>query len=65
VPNSTLALLFNPSQQKPSCDYSDTKTLFNIGFYIENPLDNKIKTEFRKWNEDYAEFEWQWYLCKK
>lgn len=42
--------------------YSDTKTLFNIGFYIENPLDNKIKTEFRKWNKDYAEFEWQWYL---
>jgi thymidylate synthase len=43
-------------------DYSDTKALFNQGFYILNPLDNKIKTEFRKWNEDYAEFEWQWYL---
>jgi thymidylate synthase len=43
-------------------DYSDTKALFNQGFYLDNPLDNKIKTEFRKWNEDYAEYEWQWYL---
>ena len=43
-------------------NYSNTKALFNQGFYLLNPLDNKIKTEFRKWNEDYAELEWQWYL---
>jgi thymidylate synthase len=43
-------------------DYDNTKTLFNIGFYIEEPWNNKIETKFRKWNEEYAEAEWQWYL---
>jgi thymidylate synthase len=43
-------------------DYAGTKTLFNIGFYIEEPWNNKITTRFRKWNEKYAEAEWQWYL---
>jgi thymidylate synthase len=40
----------------------NTKTLYNIGFYIENPYENKIDAEFRKWNMSYAEYEWQWYL---
>ena len=39
-------------------DYANTKTLFNIGFYIEEPWNNKITTKFRKWNEEYAEAEW-------
>jgi thymidylate synthase len=43
-------------------EYSNTKTLFNVGFYIKNPLDNNIETKFRKWNHNYAEYEWQWYL---
>ena len=43
-------------------DFNNTKTLFNIGFYIEEPWDNMIKTKFRKWNIFYAEAEWQWYL---
>lgn len=43
-------------------DFSNTKALFNHGFYIEKPLENLIQTDFRKWNHDYAEFEWQWYL---
>ena len=43
-------------------EFGDTKTFFNYGFYIKNPLDNEINTDFRKWNKDYAEFEWQWYL---
>lgn len=43
-------------------EYNGTKALFNVGFEILNPLDNKIRTEKRKWNKDYAEFEWQWYL---
>ena len=42
--------------------FGDTKALFNIGFYIENPMDNAIKNEERKWNPVYAEAEWQWYL---
>jgi thymidylate synthase len=40
----------------------DTTALFNIGFYIENPLDNIITSEARKWNLKYAEYEWNWYL---
>ena len=43
-------------------DFDNTKALFNVGFYIHNPSDNQIKAEYRKWKEDYAEAEWQWYL---
>jgi thymidylate synthase len=42
--------------------FGDTKALFNVGFYIENPLDNTIENKERKWNPVYAEAEWQWYL---
>jgi len=41
---------------------NNTLSIFNCGFYLENPLENKINLEFRKWNHDYAEYEWQWYL---
>ena len=43
-------------------NFGDTKALFNVGFYIENPLDHVIENEERKWNPVYAEAEWQWYL---
>ena len=43
-------------------EFGDTKALFNVGFYIENPLDNAIENRERKWNPEYAEAEWQWYL---
>ena len=43
-------------------DFGDTKALFNIGFYITDPKDRKIINKERKWKEDYAEAEWQWYL---
>ena len=42
--------------------FSDTKTLFNVGFYITDPCDRKIINKEREWKEDYAEAEWQWYL---
>lgn len=42
--------------------YNDTLTLFNIGFYIQNPLDNNINTKWRNWNNEYAKYEWEWYL---
>jgi len=42
--------------------YGDTKTLFNVGFYITNPLEKNIHTNYRKWSQNYADFEWQWYL---
>lgn len=43
-------------------EYNGCKSLFNQGFYIENPLDNHIKTPWRRWKPNYAEKEWQWYL---
>lgn len=43
-------------------DFGNTKALFNVGFYIANPLDNDINLDFRKLNKEYAEAEWQWYL---
>jgi len=43
-------------------DFSNTKAIFNCGFYIENPLENNITNEERGWKREYAEAEWQWYL---
>ena len=43
-------------------DFDDTKALFNVGFTIENPMDNHIDCKQRDWKQSYAEAEWQWYL---
>ena len=43
-------------------DFASTKALFNVGFYITNPLDNKIINRERNWKQEYAEAEGQWYL---
>jgi len=43
-------------------DFDNTKALFNVGFTIENPLDNHITNKERNWKSEYAEAEWQWYL---
>lgn len=43
-------------------DINDTRAIFNVGFYIKNPIKNEVKSLFRKWNKNYAEYEWQWYL---
>lgn len=40
----------------------DTKAIFNVGFQIENPLDNLITDNNRDWSLTYAFAEWQWYL---
>ena len=42
--------------------FADTRALFNIGFTLHKPQMRMIPTEFRKWNHEYAEAEWQWYL---
>jgi thymidylate synthase len=42
--------------------FDDTKALFNVGLYIDNPLDNHITNRERNWKLEYAEAEWQWYL---
>ena len=43
-------------------EFDNTQALFNVGFEIENPMDNLIKDQDRNWKWDYAEAEWQWYL---
>ena len=46
-------------------DFADTRSLFNVGFYIEKPWERNIANRFplqRNWKRDYAEAEWQWYL---
>jgi thymidylate synthase len=43
-------------------NFDDTKALFNVGFYIENPEDNHITNKERNWNANYAMREWRWYL---
>jgi len=42
--------------------FGDTKALFNVGFYITDPKDRKIINKERKWNWNYADCEWLWYL---
>ena len=44
--------------------FADTKALFNVGFYITDPMDNKIINKERGWNIDYAKAEWKWYLSE-
>ncbi len=43
-------------------NFYNTKALFNVGFYIDNPKNNYIANADRKWSQVYAEAEWQWYL---
>jgi len=45
-------------------DFGDTKALFNVGFYITDPMDNKIINKERNWKLDYAKAEWKWYLSE-
>jgi thymidylate synthase len=44
--------------------FDGTKAIFNVGIQINNPLDNEIKSSFRKWKPDYAQSEWLWYLTQ-
>ena len=43
-------------------DFDGTKALFNVGFTLQNPLDNHITDVDRAWKYSYAEAEWKWYL---
>jgi len=45
-------------------NFANTKALFNVGFYITNPMDNKIINRERGWKYDYADAEWKWYLSE-
>ena len=43
-------------------EFAGTKAIFNESFTIENPTDKVIDVPQRKFNKDYAEYEWEWYL---
>jgi thymidylate synthase len=43
-------------------DFDNTKALFNVGFTLENPMDNAIHNAERKFNIKYAESEFKWYM---
>jgi thymidylate synthase len=45
-------------------NFDNTKAIFNIGFEIQKPLDNEIKTDFRLFSLNYAKREWKWYLSE-
>lgn len=61
--NANEAFLYlNDLIREKGVDFGDTKALFNVGFYMENPNQNHIAAEVRNWSYDYAEAEWQWYL---
>lgn len=61
--NASLAFedLFNEVISKGS-NFANTKALFNTSFTLEDPQDKVIKTPLRKFNKEYAEYEWEWYL---
>tara|TARA_B110000208_G_scaffold39958_1_gene53025 strand:+ start:3481 stop:4125 length:645 start_codon:yes stop_codon:yes gene_type:complete len=43
-------------------DFDNTKALFNVGFTLNNPMDNIITNQDRNFNVEYAKAEWKWYL---
>ena len=42
--------------------HANATAIFNEGFVLENPMDNLIKTPWRKWQPQYAMDEWEWYM---
>ena len=43
-------------------DFAGTKALFNIGFGMAKPYERNITHDWRKFRQDYAFAEWEWYL---
>lgn len=57
------SILFDYIMQKGSIS-GNTKRILNTGFYIDNPADNIITCEWRKWKLSYAKLEYEWYLSE-
>ena len=60
-PTTAFELLHNDIMSEGE-DFANTKAKFNVSFTIDNPLDKVITTPQRKFNQDYADYEWEWYL---
>jgi len=43
-------------------DFANTKAIFNASFSLQNASDKVITTPWRKFNKEYAAYEWSWYL---
>jgi len=43
-------------------DFANTKATFNASFTLDNVSEKVITTPKRKFNADYAAYEWDWYL---
>jgi hypothetical protein len=42
-------------------DFASTRAIFNVSFTLNDPIDKVVTTPQRKFNADYAEYEWNWY----
>jgi len=42
--------------------FAGTKAKFNVSFTLQDISNKTVTTPQRKFNEDYAEYEWNWYL---
>jgi thymidylate synthase len=60
-PTEAFELLYQDIMNE-GVDFAGTKAKFNQSFTIQDPLDKVIKTPERKFNQDYADYEWDWYL---
>ena len=61
TPTSAFENLFHYIIDKGE-DFASTKAIFNASFTIQDPSDKIITTPRRKFNQDYAEYEWDWYV---
>lgn len=50
-----------PTVNSHGVEFDGTRALFNVGFTITEPTSRGIAAPYRKFNEKYAEDEWQWY----
>jgi thymidylate synthase len=64
TPTSAFENLFHYIMDKGD-DFSNTKAIFNASFTVSNPTEKVISSPKRKFNQEYAEYEWHWYLSGK
>lgn len=60
TPSSAFENLFHYILGKGE-DFAGTKAIFNSVFTIQDPTQKVIETPKRKFNQDYADYEWDWY----
>jgi thymidylate synthase len=61
TPTDAFELLYQDIMSEGE-DFANTKAVFNKSFTIEDPTKKVITTPVRKFNQDYAEYEWCWYM---